>query len=414
MYNNGEEACYALAVPGSGVTALNLNYEINLFGSCTNIHTTETVFYPVIQDEPTRLKVEKDNGWIGNLIAGVAITALFAGLAIATVATGGAALAAVAFAGAAVGTAAVTAGATYSDIKSGSSRSFGDFAFQLTMGAAVGFMTGASVYGIVAALPAASAAAGVEASLIAGSTSAFTAVAVPGIVTAGGYAVAAGTGVVALNESYAIGSGTNVLLETAFNGDIQAYETTSMMIDLLGMGIVQCGIDNAALGQSNNKSNKKGVYVETSDNYSDTMHKKIKSWANDEAERLSGISKRQREKFNTASIVYDESTGKYYYGKNKGISINNTFKNPILFGDDNSKGILPEKSLNKYIVGNCAEVDAVNNALNDGAKLENLYMSTIHTTNNSFGDLKSACENCTYTFKGKIVENYAGWFEGGN
>ena len=80
--------------------------------------------------------------------------------------------------------------------------------------------------------------------------------------TSGGYAVAAGTGVVALNESYAIGSGTNVLLETAFNGDIQAYETTSMMIDLLGMGIVQCGIDNAALGQSNNKRNKKGVYVE--------------------------------------------------------------------------------------------------------------------------------------------------------
>ena len=231
MYNNGEEACYALAVPGSGVTALNLNYEINLFGSCTNIHTTETVFYPVIQDEPTRLKVEKDNGWIGNLIAG-----------------------------AAVGTAAVTAGATYSDIKSGSSRSFGDFAFQLTMGAAVGFMTGASVYGIVAALPAASAAAGVEASLIAGNTSALTAVAVPGIVTAGGYAVAAGIGVVALNESYAIGSGTNLLLETAFDGDVQAYETTSMMIDLLGMGIVQCGRDNAALGQS--RSNKKGVYVE--------------------------------------------------------------------------------------------------------------------------------------------------------
>ena len=78
--------------------------------------------------------------------------------------------------------------------------------------------------------------------------------------TAGGYAVAAGTGAVALNESYAIGSGTNVLLETAFNGDIQAYETTSMMIDLLGMGIVQCGIDNAALGQK-----RKGVYVNTVD-----------------------------------------------------------------------------------------------------------------------------------------------------
>ena len=29
-----------------------------------------------------------------------------------------------------------------------------------------------------------------------------------------------------------------------------------------------------------------------------------------------------------------------------------------------------------------------------------------------FCDLKSACENCTYTFKGRIIENYAGWFGG--
>lgn len=40
-------------------------------------------------------------------------------------------------------------------------------------------------------------------------------------------------------------------------------------------------------------------------------------------------------------------------------------------------------------------------------------MSTIHTTNSRFGGLKAACENCTYTFKGKIIENYAGWFNGG-
>lgn len=74
---------------------------------------------------------------------------------------------------------------------------------------------------------------------------------------------------------------------------------------------------------------------------------------------------------------------------------------------------MPEISFNRYAVGNCAEVDAVNNALNAGAKLENLYMSTIYTTKSSFGCLKSACENCTYTFKGKIIENFAGWFKGG-
>lgn len=148
--------------------------------------------------------------------------------------------------------------------------------------------------------------------------------------------------------------------------------------------------------------------------YSHMMNDKLRVWATNEADKLSKISKRKRDKFNTASIVYDKSTGKCYYGRNNGININGRSKNHILFGDSKHKGILPEKSFNRYAVGNCAEVDAVNNALNDGAKLENLYMSTIHTTKFNFGDLKSACENCTYTFKGRIIENYAGWFEGGN
>ena len=95
--------------------------------------------------------------------------------------------------------------------------------------------------------------------------------------------------------------------------------------------------------------------------------------------------------------------------RKKGINIRDATRSKT-----NRNGILPERPLNKYVVGNCAEVDAVNNALNDGAKLENLYMSTVYTTNSSFGDLKCACENCTYTFKEKIIENYAGWFEGEN
>ena len=37
-------------------------------------------------------------------------------------------------------TTSVSMSVTYSDIKSGSSRSFGGFALQLTMGAAIGFM----------------------------------------------------------------------------------------------------------------------------------------------------------------------------------------------------------------------------------------------------------------------------------
>ena len=65
------------------------------------------------------------------------------------------------------------------------------------------------------------------------------------------------------------------------------------------------------------------------------------------------------------------TTGKYYNGRNHGIEIDHSKKNPILFGDTNHKGLLPEKSLNRLPLGNCAEIHAVNKALNDGAKLKN-------------------------------------------
>ncbi|WP_022769237.1 MULTISPECIES: YwqJ-related putative deaminase [unclassified Butyrivibrio] len=141
------------------------------------------------------------------------------------------------------------------------------------------------------------------------------------------------------------------------------------------------------------------------------MHSRVSSWANKKASFLDGVSKRQRDKFTTATVVYDESTGKYYYGMNRGIQIDNDKKNPILFGDGNRKGILPEKSLNQYSVGNCAEVHAVNKALNAGANLKDLHITTIHTTKSSMGDPKRACENCTYTFKGKVKHNNTGWYK---
>lgn len=143
------------------------------------------------------------------------------------------------------------------------------------------------------------------------------------------------------------------------------------------------------------------------------MQSHVTSWAHDTAERLENISKRQREKFNTATVAYDESTGKYYNGRNHGIEIEHDKKNPILFGDNTHEGLLPKQSLNHLVVGNCAEIHAVNQALNDGAKLENLKIYTIHTTKSSFGKPKPACENCTYALRGNIKENYTGW-EGDN
>ncbi len=139
------------------------------------------------------------------------------------------------------------------------------------------------------------------------------------------------------------------------------------------------------------------------------MQAHITSWAQETAERLESISKRQRDKFNTATVAYDESTGKYYNGRNHGIEIDHDKKNPILFGDDTHSGVLPKQSLNHLVVGNCAEIHAVNKALNDGAELKNLKIFTIHATKRDFGKPKVACENCTYALKGNISQNYTGW-----
>jgi len=137
-------------------------------------------------------------------------------------------------------------------------------------------------------------------------------------------------------------------------------------------------------------------------------HGKIKAWAREKMNTLSGKAKSS---FNTACIVYDESTGKCYYGRNGGYNADGYEKNPLLFGDSSHNGILPKSSLNKFPVGNCAEVDAVNKALNDGAKLCNLHITTINATKKSFGKYKPSCENCTNTFKGRVKENYSGWID---
>ena len=132
----------------------------------------------------------------------------------------------------------------------------------------------------------------------------------------------------------------------------------------------------------------------------------VKDWATKKKSELTGKTKKN---FNTACVVYDESTGNYYYGRNGGYHEKGYIKNPILYGNSTHEGLLPAKSLNKYSVGNCAEVDAINHALNAGASIENLHITTIHTTKKQFGDYKEACENCCYAFKGKVKANYSGW-----
>lgn len=126
-------------------------------------------------------------------------------------------------------------------------------------------------------------------------------------------------------------------------------------------------------------------------------------------------TKRQRDNFLCATIVYDKVSKNVFFGQTKWLKKDGIIKNDILFGEN---GILPIENLAPagYTVGGCSEVDAVNQALNNGCKLENLYMLTINTTSHDkgeykFGSLKPACENCTYTFHGNIYKNFSGWID---
>lgn len=83
---------------------------------------------------------------------------------------------------------------------------------------------------------------------------------------------------------------------------------------------------------------------------------------------------------------------------NRGIQISGDTLNPTL-----SK-MLPEESLNKYRFGNCAEVDAVNQALNNGSSIKDLYMYTVEVAT---GEAKPMCENCIYTFMGEVAKVFS-------
>ncbi|MBO4997328.1 MAG: hypothetical protein J6D02_04950 [Lachnospira sp.] len=140
------------------------------------------------------------------------------------------------------------------------------------------------------------------------------------------------------------------------------------------------------------------------------MHDAVIEWAR--MEKNLAPSKGKITGFNTASVVFDARTGEYYYGMNKGIKLS---------GDDVNKtlaDILPPNTLNRYEVGNCAEVDAVNQALNNNSNLRDLYIYTINVTTDKykipspdFGIPKPACENCTYTFRGKVADIISGYID---
>ncbi|MGB3513538.1 MAG: RHS repeat-associated core domain-containing protein [Microcoleaceae cyanobacterium] len=128
----------------------------------------------------------------------------------------------------------------------------------------------------------------------------------------------------------------------------------------------------------------------------DDIGKKLNSAVGDWAslQRAIAPSKRKLSKFNTASVVYDATTDSYFYGMNRGISISGDAIHPTLLKN------LPEKSLNEFKLGNCAECDAVNQALHGGASWEDLILHTIGVNQDGTTFLKAQCTNCVQTFDG--------------
>ena len=168
----------------------------------------------------------------------------------------------------------------------------------------------------------------------------------------------------------------------------------------MGSGYSNC------YGGSNNSSSS------TISKHETPMHQKVQNWANRMRSKLTGAKKKY---FKVACVVYDDNTKRFYYGRNGGINSPDVKRHPLLFGNEKKKGILPEKSLNNYIVGSCAEIDAVNKALNHGSRIENLHILVIDARKQPkyFGNYMKSCENCTAALKGRVKENYSGWESGG-
>ena len=241
---------YALADPSSGLTVFSMEGgELNMFGSCTKIKTTQRDSYPIIQDEPTMLKVE--NNIKEQLPTGLAVEVALAGVAIAVAVTEGAKLTplACALGGVAIETSVATIGTAVSASQTGYDRNLEEHWERLTAGGLAGYIAGASVYGIIAAVPA----AGKPTGMMFG-TSTFTTIVVPDIIAKSKYGLAITSEVYTANDIYSNSSGYNVaILDKLFNNHIAAHETVNIMLDIMG--------DNEDTGVETTKGNdvKNGI-----------------------------------------------------------------------------------------------------------------------------------------------------------
>ncbi len=107
------------------------------------------------------------------------------------------------------------------------------------------------------------------------------------------------------------------------------------------------------------------------------------------AAELRQLSRRQQPR--ATSVAVDTKTGKVYHGDS---GAPDQIINPTL------QQRMPNPSLERWPVDNCAEFQAANAALKDGARMENLV---IHTVKVRDGLAFPRCQNCQVTTNGATV-----------
>ena len=244
---------FALADPSSGLTALSLEGgELNMFGKCTRIRTTQRDSFPVIDDAPTELKVVEEsnslnrfiNGAIG-LVVGVALGAVAVALiAAAGAATGGAALpfllGAIPFMAASTAAICTTVQVNECDKLTGYNRSPIEFSSILAENVNAGYTAGAMIAAVLEAAPGVVSYVGINATARFGE-SFFTKNIVPAIVKTGIGSLVTAKGTFTAADIEENSTGYNWIVDKAFNDDRDLYEFSEEVVDWLCEGAITCG-----------------------------------------------------------------------------------------------------------------------------------------------------------------------------
>lgn len=154
----------------------------------------------------------------------------------------------------------------------------------------------------------------------------------------------------------------------------EAAITSALYIVSIGISLTKYAIANAVSKSGNSKAFNEAI--EISKNAAIERAKTLKS--------LTG------KKPTMTAAALDIKTGQIYFGDSGVVSEN---INVILIEQ------MPKTSMTNWAVANCAEFNAVNNALNAGARINNLVVTTVRVKTLA---MERMCANCSISLKGVL------------